>query len=641
MGIIKILDETVAGRIAAGEVVERPASIVKELVENSIDAKATSISISIIDGGIRSIRVADNGNGIAKEDMPLTIIKHATSKLKDFSDLEKLYTMGFRGEALFSISAVSMLKITSRRKCDDFASEIIVHGGKTVSLGDAGAPEGTTVLVENLFYNTPARLKFLKKPSLEASAITDLVSRLILSHPEISIKYTVNNNLIYHSSGNGILKDCIMMIYGREAANMLIPLEGKFADSEVSGFIGQPELAYKTKKNGTIFVNNRYIKSEMIDNAVLRGYGERFLKGTHPLYCIKIKTPKEDVDVNVHPNKLFVHFRDDAAIEYLVYNTIKQAITVGEKSKSIYLEESDEKMPSSLEKQEISSFYTQTAPKSELLSAANDESKQIEKHVSDSELSDEEVKAAFSNIREECIADDKKAFRQYADIFQSAPDEYSPMLFSDIIKEDASSYDVKEEIPLFKEKAFSYKYIGSLFNTYALAECGEVVYVIDQHALHERLLYDELKESAKNPPHIHLLLAEVVVLSHTESVILEDNLQILREMGFEIENFGPLTYKINAVPKPCSKLDIPLMLRDILNELSFNSDNTLDYLKDKIARAACKAAVKGGDIITEQQVRYFLKQLDDTGGVPHCPHGRPIYTVITKAQLEKSFKRKV
>ncbi len=641
MGTIRILDETVAGRIAAGEVVERPSSIIKELVENSIDAGATSISIAITDGGIRSIRVADNGDGISREDMPLTIIKHATSKLSDFSDLETLYTMGFRGEALFSISAVSMLKITSRRKQDEVGTELIVHGGRTVSMNDVGAPEGTSVLVENLFFNIPARLKFLKKPSLEAAAITDLVAKLIISHPEISIRYTSNGNVIYHSSGNNDLRDCISLVYGREAAKLLIPFSGSLGGIDIEGYIGQPELSYKSKKNGTVFVNSRYIKSELVEAAIMRGYGERFLKGTFPFYCIKISMPASDIDVNVHPNKLFVKFRDEALLEHLIFSTIKDAVAEKETAKYIDLQTAD--LQTDVAKSVANSVDNEITKVE--VSVKEDHPKEPFSEeitipiINREEISDEEVRTAFDEMRLNAGGFDLSA-RQYTDITPAFDNGFVNELFTDVIAAEPECEE-KEDIPLFDENVFSYRYAGSLFNTYALVECGETVYVIDQHALHERLLYDELIEKSRNAAVIHLLVAEIVTLSHSESVVLEDNLSLLCDMGFDIESFGPLTYRINAVPKPCGELDIQSMIRDILGELSTGVRHDVEYAKDKIARAACKAAVKGGDALTEEQIKGFLKQLNESDGVPHCPHGRPIYTVLTKTQLEKSFKRRV
>ncbi len=651
MAKIRILDELVAGRIAAGEVVERPASIVKELTENSIDSGADAISISIHEGGIRSIRVTDNGGGISKEDMPLTVIKHATSKLEKLSDLESIYTMGFRGEALFSISAVSMMKISSKTEDDELGCELISNGGKVVRITEAGVPKGTTVSVENLFFNTPARLKFLKKPSVEAAAITDLVAKLILSHPEISIKYLNNDTVIYHSSGNGSLKDCIALIYGRQAADRLIEVNSKFGDIELNGYICQPDISYKTRKNGTVFVNNRFIHSDLIESAVMRGYGERFLKGTFPLFCLKLSMPAGEVDVNVHPNKLLVHFRDDRAIDYLVYNAIK---TVIDEKETVPVMKLDEEPPKEdIEKSEIpqkQEEYTYTPIENIERVIQADMPKEPQKaDEADEEVSGEETAKIFSEMRlQNEIEHSPKTneARQYA--MMSEPDTSSyidasflDMLNAGIAKSEGTPAEKAEEIPIFRESGFSYKLIGILFNTYALAECGEKVYVIDQHALHERLLYDELSAKSKTPAIIHLLMPEVLTLSHSESVVLEDNMTLLSEMGYEIEPFGPLTYKIEAIPKPCGDLNIRQMMGEIIAQLSFGSNQPLELRRDKIALASCKAAVKGGDALTGEQIRGFLQRMDESGGIPHCPHGRPIYTVITKAQLEKSFKRRL
>ena len=640
MGKIHILDERVAGMIAAGEVVERPSSIIKELCENSIDSGATSISISITQGGIRSIRVSDNGSGIAPEDMPLTVIKHATSKLKTSEDLEKIYTMGFRGEALYSISAVSMMKISSRQKGSEYGTELTVNGGKPEEPVTAGIPEGTTVAVDNLFYNTPARLKFLKKPSVEAAHITELVSKLILSHPEISFRYISNGDVIFHSSGNGSLKDAIMLIYGEEAANRLINVEGSFGTLKITGYIGQPDLSYRTKKYSNLFVNDRYIKDETVFEAVERGYGERLLKGSHPFYVLKILMPSADVDVNVHPNKLFVHFRDERAVAYLTENAVYDAITKRETVRHV---EMDAPLPAP-----VKDLACETEIKQEFHKAA--ENKIVDGPDEESILK-EEAQSLFAEKNIYPQVSYESSFKQYSDYADKENYEYvksepAPIekpydikaLYKEEIKEELQK--APQEAPLFSQSTFSYKIIGVLFSTYIIIESGENAYIIDQHALHERLLYDKFVKASEKSGIINLLISETITLNHTESVAISDNIELLKSMGYDIEPFGPLSFKVNAVPSVCGNTDVKGMIYEIAHELSFGAHNPA-VKRDKVAKAACKAAIKGGDVITEEQITTFLKQLDDTSAIPHCPHGRPIFTVLTKAALEKSFKRRV
>ena len=640
MGKIHILDERVAGMIAAGEVVERPSSIIKELCENSIDSGATSISISITQGGIRSIRVSDNGSGIAPEDMPLTVIKHATSKLKTSEDLEKIYTMGFRGEALYSISAVSMMKISSRQKGSEYGTELTVNGGKPEEPVTAGIPEGTTVAVDNLFYNTPARLKFLKKPSVEAAHITELVSKLILSHPEISFRYISNGDVIFHSSGNGSLKDAIMLIYGEEAANRLINVEGSFGTLKITGYIGQPDLSYRTKKYSNLFVNDRYIKDETVFEAVERGYGERLLKGSHPFYVLKILMPSADVDVNVHPNKLFVHFRDERAVAYLTENAVYDAITKRETVRHV---EMDAPSPAPVKdityETEIKQEFRKTT-ENKLVDGSDEES-----------ILKEEAQRLFAEKNIYPQVSYESSFKQYSDYANKEDYEYvksepAPIekpydikaLYQEEVKDELQK--APQEAPLFSQSTFSYKIIGVLFSTYIIIESGENAYIIDQHALHERLLYDKFVKANEKSGIINLLISETITLNHTESVAISDNIELLKSMGYDIEPFGPLSFKVNAVPSVCGNTDVKGMIYEIAHELSFGAHNPA-VKRDKVAKAACKAAIKGGDVITEEQITAFLKQLDDTSAIPHCPHGRPIFTVLTKASLEKSFKRRV
>lgn len=640
MGKIHILDERVAGMIAAGEVVERPSSIIKELCENSIDSGATSISISITQGGIRSIRVSDNGSGIAPEDMPLTVIKHATSKLKTSEDLEKIYTMGFRGEALYSISAVSMMKISSRQKGSEYGTELTVNGGKPEAPITAGIPEGTTVAVDNLFYNTPARLKFLKKPSVEAAHITELVSKLILSHPEISFRYISNGDVIFHSSGNGSLKDAIMLIYGEEAANRLINVEGSFGALKITGYIGQPDLSYRTKKYSNLFVNDRYIKDETVFEAVERGYGERLLKGSHPFYVLKISMPSTDVDVNVHPNKLFVHFRDERAVAYLTENAVYDAITKRETVRHV---EMDNPSPAP-----VKDIAYETEIKQEFNKATENK---IVDGLDEESILKEEAQRLFAEKNIYPQVSYESSFKQYSDCADKEDYEYvksepAPIekpydikaLYQKEVKEELQK--TPQEAPLFSQSAFSYKIIGVLFSTYIIIESGENAYIIDQHALHERLLYDKFVKANEKSGIIHLLISETITLNHTESVAISDNIELLKSMGYDIEPFGPLSFKVNAVPSVCGNTDVKGMIYEIAHELSVGAYNPA-VKRDKVAKAACKAAIKGGDVITEEQITTFLKQFVDTSAIPHCPHGRPIFTVITKASLEKSFKRRV
>ena len=609
MGKIFVLDEKISGRIAAGEVVERPASIVKELAENSIDAGATSIAIAISEGGIKSIRVSDNGGGIAKEDMPLTIIKHATSKIRSLEDLDCIYTMGFRGEALASIAAVSMMKIRSKTPDSELGCELSVRGGKVEHLHEIGLPDGTVILVENLFFNTPARLKFLKKPAAEAAAISAVVADLIIAHPEISFQYTSNGAAIYHSPGNGSLVDAILSVEGMQLRPNLSEIDITFRDIKVKGYLSMPSLSFK-RSSGRVYVNTRPIRSNVCSNAVINAYGQRLLKGSFPYYVLHISMPAEDVDVNVHPNKLQVHFRDDNAISYVISEGVDIALQKGLYTPVVELPKQEQAYEPL--RREIAAEPARTTEKPVYTIKTDD--------------TEEDLSKVSEMLKSSAFADQNTMeLRQFSDIIEIKQPE--PEKF--------------EQPKIFTQLA-DYNIIGTAFNSFIIVEAEDTLYLVDQHAAHERLVYDELRNSAiEDVPVQRFLISDVVHFSHEEARIIDENIDLLRKIGIEIEPFGSLSYKIDAIPEVISGVNPSVLIRDIVDELNDGMRLGSTILMDKIAKAACKRAVKAGWELPPSTVSALVRSFIETGSIPNCPHGRPIAIALTKQQLEKSFRRRV
>ncbi|MBP3940060.1 MAG: DNA mismatch repair endonuclease MutL [Christensenellaceae bacterium] len=616
MSRIRILDEGTAARIAAGEVVERPASIVKELVENAIDAGATAVSVSIENGGLRKITVSDNGFGIEKDDMPMTVLKHATSKIENAKDLERISSMGFRGEALFSIAAVSMFTLRSRTRTAETGCELKVTGGKVESIREAGLPEGTTAIAENLFFNTPARLKFVKSASTETAAVSELMTRFILGNPQISFRYSANDKVIYHSPGSGKVIDAALAIYGKPARTSIAPADFSFNGIRVYGYIGKHTFYQKTSRNQSLFVNGRYIRSEIVRRAVTRAYGERLLKGTYPFYILYIEMPYEEVDVNVHPNKMQVHFRDEGKLEYVVEQAVRMAVENSETTQRLEVSKIPQKtaeIPKNIEKEPAE--YTE---------------KPQQPTQTETEPIDDIIRSVFArdvSVRRSEILEQKSFFT----------DEEENYAF---LKKDAIPKKAEEtpepEANMLSEIAEA-KYIGAAFNSYLIFEMGEELYLIDQHAAHERMIYDKLSGDERVISQ-QLLVPEILSFPHDHMIALQENLGILAELGIEAELFGPLSIKVSSVPQIVGEINIRGFFEDILDGLQYGKKN-IALSRDRVARAACKRAIKAGQKITEADARKILDEIAKTKVIPHCPHGRPLALAISKTELEKGFKR--
>lgn len=614
MGEIKRLPKSVSDKIAAGEVVERPLSVVKELVENAIDAGASVVSVSITGGGVKQLCVTDNGKGIDAADTKLAFEKHATSKIATEHDLSVISTQGFRGEALSSIAAVSVVEMKTKRRDAELGAIVRVTGGRIDSVTPAGLPDGTSVTVGNLFFNVPARLKFLKSDQQEAAYVSDLVSRYILAFPEISFHYTSQGKTIYHSPGNGALKDAIYCVYGDAIMEHMTFVSYEANNIKAEGYVSRPGAVMKNRQNGSLFVNRRFVRSTALADMVRNAYGPTLVKGESPFYALNIFLPPGHVDVNVHPNKLQVRFRDAAAVEHVVKEAVCLSCREVRGSVEIDMPALPEKRRGSVEMQATGEVL-QTALFSGFGGAALREAARMP----------QPAHAPY------VFGADKDA----ADAFlQDSGDDNS---FEAGSSSGGAGYDtVPDDAPVL-EAPQGFRVIGSLSDTYVLVEqCGDLL-IIDQHAAHERLLYDRLSapdNSASQP----LLVPAVVTVSHAQKLLIDENMAAFLSLGFDIEPFGMLEYKVGAVPAAVAGAPVAGLINDALSEIDENRGKEI-LQRESIIRASCRSAVKAGDKLSMAELVSVAESFLHTGVTPTCPHGRPVITVITRKQIEKSFKR--
>lgn len=589
---INILDSNTIDKIAAGEVVERPSAVVKELVENSIDANADAVTIEIKDGGISFIRITDNGEGIDRSQVKKAFMRHATSKIKCVEDLISVTSLGFRGEALSSISAVGKVEFLTKTKTDFIGTRYVVEGGRECVFEDAGIPDGTTIIVRDLFFNVPARKKFLKSPSSEGNNITELIEHMILSHPNISFKYIYNGNVKLQSSGKNDIKSCIYNVYGRDIANGLIEVKSIRDDISIHGFIGKPELARATRNFEIYFVNNRFIKSTLIDRALEEVYKDYLMLHKYPTVFLYFEIPSHLIDVNVHPTKREIRFFEGEALKCYIVDVIKNALINKELIKEI-VEEHHEK-PS----------------------------------VKESEIN-------------------KEPFETINHIIESS---YNNYYSSEIEKEDESTdiNDKNEQLTLFDDKFISeeaikkHRIIGQLFNTYWLIEFENKLFIVDQHAAHEKVNYERLIKKLRNNENCsqNIYPPIVVSLSNAEAQYVTKYNENFLNVGFTIEHFGGLDYTISTVPMELLSQNPADYFHEMLDELmeGKNSKET-ETVNLKIATMACKASVKGNMHLSVFEADKLISELLTLDNPYNCPHGRPTIISFSKYEIEKMFKR--
>ena len=713
MGNIVLLDDLTINKIAAGEVIERPASVVKEMVENSIDAGATVINIEIKNGGISYIRISDNGKGISKDDMEIAFERHATSKIRQASDLEGVKSMGFRGEALASIAAISHIEMTSKTEDSDSGNKIVLEAGETLKFEETACPKGTTITVTNLFFNTPVRYKFLKKDFTEAGYIEDAVERIALVNPNIAIKLVNSGKTVIQTTGNGKLQDVIYGIYGKDIASSVLDVDYKYEDMMITGVVGKPEIARSNRSNQIFFVNKRYIKDKMLSGATEKAFKGMIPIGKFGFVILNIDMEPNKVDVNVHPAKLEVRFEEENKVFKGVYHAIQDTLLKSELIASPEKEIEDQKEVVEEVKQNsvlgnlfrrkdnVTKFEHENKPNivEEMYNARNNiesniktteklepkdnietpdtsigsiltdlqkmkaelesNSEELKKDetVSDSTvvLNNEELKNKMSqldnlNIPESFETMYEKTFgeitpskkeqieeqKEKIDAFDIISEENKISVFEDSVK-----YNENEEAKIEKP---IYKFIGIAFRTYIIIEIKDEMYLIDQHAAHEKVLYEKIKKNYYSDSEKEcqmLLLPDVITLTPKEMDIARDNMDVFRKAGFDLDEFGENTIRLNGVPPMCFDIDTKELFLEALDEINTVARTAKQEIEERfIATVACKSAVKAHMVLSDQEVEKLIDQLLVLENPFTCPHGRPTTIKMDLKDIEKKFARR-
>lgn len=666
MGKIHVLDTETSNKIAAGEVVERPASVIKELAENSIDAGASTITVEIKNGGVTYMRVTDNGSGMSAEDAKICFLRHATSKIRTGSDLDAIYTLGFRGEALSSIGAVAKVSLYTKRHEDETGVCVTCNGGEIMSAEDAGTPDGTTIVVEDLFYNTPARLKFLKKDATEAGYITDVVTRLVFAYPEISFRLTVNGKEKIFSAGDNNLQNAVYTIYGKDYAKNTIIVESEPGEIKVSGLIGKGTVSTSKRTHQSFFVNHRYIKSPIMIHALEEAYKNQVMIGKFPFAILNLEINPEMVDINVHPTKLEVKFSNEKDIYSAVYYAVKNALyaipnvpKIERTQESVFKSDNKKEqlnladLSESLKKNYSGNGFDRSRetyiprsmtkrPDTPLYNASKNPFIKSESDI----LNDNVYEKSFNNKYDQLLKEDISNVKlsDYASDSESvlSKESYKEKVQLEIIENNTIDHkeDEKEEVNVFVDEYF--EIIGQIFDTYIIAEKGDEMMIIDQHAAHERLKYEELKrEIEAKQPNSQILIEPVVIsLNGSEMSAFSENKETFNEMGFECEEFGEESIIVRAVPGGIEIGEV----EPVMSELIYQAENLKkELISDKkqciMYSIACKSAVKANMRLSMDEMKSLVRSVLRLENINTCPHGRPIIITMSKKELEKEFKR--
>lgn len=652
---IALLSQETIDKIAAGEVIERPSSVVKELVENAIDAGSSAVTVEIKEGGISFIRISDNGCGIEKEQIPLAFLRHSTSKIKSVEDLFTVTSLGFRGEALSSIAAVSQVELITKTNGDFTGSRYLIEGSKEVSLEEIGAPDGTTFIIRNLFYNTPARKKFLKSAQTEGTYIHELMQRMILSHPDVAFKFIMNNQVKLQSSGNGNIKDIIYHLYGRDITKALLPITHESELFKVSGFIGKPMISRGNRGYELYFVNGRFIRSQILSKAIEDAFKPFLMQHQYPFTVLYFDIDSSLLDVNVHPTKMELRFSNQQELYREVQSILSAAL--------VHRDIIPEVPVDTPKKNEME------APKIEKVMPEPFEQKRLEEiRKAVRKDSPYEIKypvsrpmgtGSVSSVAQEKLLDTIKSMPP-EDMMEERiqkeplPEQSKKETEKELAKEayvlrEEETYGAKPEGSyeqgsfLKEEEMAKQKIIGQLFDTYWLVEYNDRLFIVDQHAAHEKVMYEKLKKQFEKKEFTSQAISPpiVITLSMREAEILERFKEQFTKLGFEIEHFGGAEYSICGVPDNLYRLNTKDVLIEMLDELTdgISERATADVILDKIASMSCKAAVKGSQRLSLPEMEQLMKDLMKLDNPYNCPHGRPTIIAMSKYEIEKKFKR--
>lgn len=689
MAHINVLDKSTVDKIAAGEVVDRPSSIVKEVLENAIDARATAVTVEIKDGGISFIRITDNGQGIEKDDIKNAFLRHATSKIKNVEDLLSASSLGFRGEALSSIAAVTQLECITKTPSDLTGIRYVIEGGEEKCLEEVGAPTGTTFIIRNLFYNTPARRKFLKSATTEASYISSIVEKIALSHPEVSIRFINNNQNRLHTSGNNKLKEIIYSIYGRDVATNILEIDDAAMNMHLTGYIGKPIVSRGNRNNMVYFINGRFIKSKIINNAIEEAYKPYMMQHNYPFCVLHFQIDSHLIDVNVHPSKMEIRFENPMDIYNIFYNAISAALSRRELIPEVSEADSDNSMKIPVQTVANNARNTgntgntnsndnntdNNTPNNNLVSENNSgEAKinNIENNVNNIESTTNNIENDVNNIEnvENTVKSEEKQ-QPKRHIREPEPFEVRRSMLDDManvsyavendntadiskVAESSNDYnatpvqgqaeqmDLFNDVFLSKKERKKHKMIGQLFDTYWLIEYDNNLYIIDQHAAHEKVLYEKTLKSFKNKEITSQQINPPIILtlSMEEENILNRFSDEFERFGYEIEPFGGKDYAVRAVPANLYSIGQKELLMSLIDSLTETSaELRSDLITEKIASMSCKAAVKGNNRLSVEEANALIEQLLQLDNPYNCPHGRPTIISMSKYEIEKKFKR--
>ena len=667
---IHVLDQNTINQIAAGEVIERPASVVKELLENAIDAKASAVTVEIKEGGIGFIRITDNGCGIEKKDVKIAFLRHSTSKIMSAEDLVTVSSLGFRGEALSSIAAVGQVELITKTKGELTGVRYVIEGGEEKALEEVGVPDGTTFIVRNLFFNTPARRKFLKSTVTEAGYISDIVERIALSHPEVSVRFIVNGQNKLHTSGNGNLKDVIYGVFGRDIAANLLEIIQENEFMKICGFIGKPIISRGNRNYENYFINGRYIRSSLISKAIEEAYKPFMMQHKYPFTALHITIDGSLLDVNVHPTKMELRFRNQEQIYPYILKLIGDTLLGKELiPESVCDDEKTEKakINNELKEQKKQVAYKPLAEPFEV----NRRSEQIEKKVENKPIDNKSNVFSRPAFSKPIINRDTKPITNN-DINIKTEDKHKTQLEADnkstevfvenkvnivesndnLIKDNddfITNYKNASQLTLFEEKLLTKEarekhiLVGQVFDTYWIVQFGDKMFIIDQHAAHEKVLYERTLAKYRERKAISQSINPPIILtlSMSEEAMLKQYMDIFTDFGYEIEHFGGKEYCVRAVPYDLYSISKEDLLMEILDNLSEETGGkiTPQLITEKIASMSCKAAVKGNNRLSEAEVNKLIDELLTLENPYNCPHGRPTIISMSKYELEKKFKR--